>query len=177
MARWSARAFVVVACVTLGAVLAPAQVSQAAVRAVSRGGGGGTPSCSSPSNGFVVGDLNASTGATLAAGATVEFWGAKWAKDNPLSGGPAPDAFKGYADTVTSSGTSSTWTANPGNSSDPPASLTSSITVIVTSAVTQSGPAISGDVVAVATVTPHAGYAADPGHAGTGTVVSVTPCG
>ncbi len=171
MARFLGRVFAAVSCITLGAVLAPAQGSQAAVRAVSTGGGGGTPSCSSLSNGFVVGDLSVSPGAT------VEFWGAKWAKDNTLSGGPAPDAFKGYADTVASSGTSSTWTANPGNSSDPPASLAGSITVIVTSAVTQSGPAISGDVVAVATVTPDAGYAADPGHGGTGTVVSVAPCG
>lgn len=170
MARWSARAFVVVACVALGAVLAPAQGSQAAVRAVSTGGGGGTPSCSSLSGGFVVGNLG------LRPGATVEFWGAQWAKDNTLSGGPAPDAFKGYADTVTSSGTSLTWTSSPGNSSDPPASLASSITVIVASTVTQSGPAISGDVVAVASVTPDAGYAADPGHKGTGTVGSVTPC-
>jgi predicted RecA/RadA family phage recombinase len=48
--------------------------------------------------------------------------------------------------------------------------------VIVTSAVTQSGSVISGDVVAVATVTPNPGYEGDPGHAGTGTVLSVTPC-
>ncbi len=170
MARFLGRAFVAVSCIALGAVLAPAQGSQAAVNGGSGSGSGSAPSCASLTSGFVVGDLSASTGAT------VEFWGAQWAKDNSLSGGPAPDAFKGYADTVTSSGTSSTWTANTGNSSEPPASLSTSITVIVASHVTQSGSVISGDVVGVATVTPNPGYAADPGHAGTGTVVSITSC-
>ena len=170
MARFLRRAFVAASCIALGAVLAPAQASQAAIRAVATGGGGGSPSCASLTSGFVVGDLSASTGAT------VEFWGAQWAKDNSLSGGPAPDAFKGYADTVSSSGTSGTWTANTGNSSEPPASISTPITVIVASEVTQSGSVISGDVAGVATVTPNPGYAADPGHAGTGTVVSITSC-
>jgi hypothetical protein len=48
-----------------------------------------------PPNGyFVVGDLSANVGAT------VELWGAQWAKVNRLSGGQAPRAFKGFADTA-----------------------------------------------------------------------------
>ena len=57
------------------------------------------------------------------------FWGAQWWKDNPLSTGSAPASFKGYADNAATCG--QTWTTRPGNSSDPPASLSATINVIV----------------------------------------------
>jgi hypothetical protein len=121
-----------------------------------------------PPNAFVVGDLNA------AVGSQVEFWGAQWAKDNSLSGGGAPDSFKGYADTVVQAGDGScagSWTSAPGNSSAPPASIPAEIVVVVSSSVQQSGSAESGNVVDVVLVQTNSGYAGDPGHAGTGTVV------
>jgi hypothetical protein len=44
--------------------------------------------------------------------------------------------------------------------------------VIVSSAITSSGSTIAGDTVHIVVVKTDAGYAADPGHAGTGTVVA-----
>jgi hypothetical protein len=77
---------------------------------------------------------------------------------------------------VTAVGSAGFWSAKPGNSSVPPASVPSQIEVIVTSTVAKSGPVISGDVVGVAIVNTDPGYAGNPGHAGTGTVASVTFC-
>jgi len=114
---------------------------------------------------FVTGDLSAMPGNS------VEFWGAQWWKDNSVSGGSAPAAFKGYAVQVTPSAPGScsgTFTTDPGNSSFPPAALDSTIDVLVTGNVTKSGPVISGTYTDVIQVLPDPGYAADPGHPGTG---------
>jgi hypothetical protein len=120
---------------------------------------------------FAAGDM--SVAAALSPGTTVEFWGAQWAKDNVLSGGDAPRSFKGYVDTVTFTGPcSGTFTAAPGNSSGPPASLGATVQVLVVGSVTKSGPVISGTFTDVATVSPEPGYAGNPGHAGFGTVVN-----
>jgi hypothetical protein len=123
----------------------------------------------SPSGAFVVGDTQ------VVVGGTVTFWGAQWWKDNPLSSGLAPAAFKGFADDV--GGLAATcgrsWSTRPGNSSAPPASLTPEITVIVASHVVKHGSVISGDTTEVALVQPNPGYAPDPGHAGTGTVTAI----
>lgn len=130
----------------------------------SLGGGGG-----SATSGFVIGDQNA------AVGTSVTFWGAKWRKLNSLSGGSAPAAFKGFANTLNGPfSCGSTWSTDPGNGSDPPASpLPGLIEVIVSSEITKSGPTISGDIHGVVLVQPDPGYAPDPGHAGTGVVVGV----
>src|SRR5204863_8304982 len=66
---------------------------------------------------FVVGDQTA-TG-------TVEFWGHSWSRDNVLSGGPAPDSFKGFAAAISTNPPvcGDTWTSRPGHSSRPPATL------------------------------------------------------
>jgi hypothetical protein len=48
--------------------------------------------------------------------------------------------------------------------------------VLVSSFVTKAGSTISGNVTEFAVVKTNAGYADDPGHAGTGTVVAVLPC-
>jgi hypothetical protein len=46
------------------------------------------------------------------------------------------------------------------------------VAVIVASSISNDGPRLSGDSVKVVVVETDAGYAADPGHAGTGTVVA-----
>lgn len=115
---------------------------------------------------FVIGDGNA------VAGATVGYWGAQWAQNNTVSGGAAPSSFKGFADIVTSSGPcTGTFSTLPGDSSQPPASVGSIIDVLVTSQVTKSGPVISGTYTDIVQVQTGGGYASDPGHPGTGTVI------
>ena len=115
---------------------------------------------------FVVGDQTA-TG-------TVEFWGADWANVNVLTGGPAPDAFKGFAASIsTPPACGGTWTSRPGNSSNPPdPPLPSFMGVFVSTAVTKSGPVIRGDVFKIVVVKTDPGYDGNPGHRGTGTVVA-----
>ncbi len=116
---------------------------------------------------FVIGDGNA------AVGTSVTFWGAQWWSANSLSGGLAPASFKGFADTPSAPpACGETWSSRPGNSSEPPPGpLPGSIDVIVSSQITQSGPAITGATKEVVVVKTEPGYAPNPGHAGVGTVV------
>lgn len=118
---------------------------------------------------FVIGDQNA------AHGTHVTFWGAQWWKDNALSGGDAPASFKGCADSATAT-CGQSWTTRPGNSSAPPAALGDVVSVVVSSQITKSGPVISGDTVEVVLVLTDPGFEADPGHAGSGTVIGIV-CG
>lgn len=116
---------------------------------------------------FVIGDLNS------AIGTQVTFWGAKWWKLNSLSGGAAPSAFKGFAlnPAVPSCGTG--WTTDPGNSAPPPEGpLPAFMGVIATSSASKSGSTISGNTPKIVVVRTDPGYEANPGHAGTGTVVA-----
>lgn len=117
---------------------------------------------------FVIGDLSAGS-PTL--GKSVNFWGAQWAKNNSLSGGSAPSAMKGFADSPTSVSCGATWTTRPGNSSAPPTTIPNQIYVIVSSKVTQSGSTISGKIVHIVIVQVNPGYGPDPGHAGTGKII------
>jgi hypothetical protein len=106
----------------------------------------------------------------------VEFWGAQWAKNNHPSGGTAPNAFKGFADTTTTTppACGDTWSARPGNSSKPPARpLPTDMVIIVSSKVTQKGSTISGNILHLVVVKVNPGYAPNPGHAGTGKVEGV----
>jgi hypothetical protein len=120
------------------------------------------------SSSFVIGDGNA------ALGTHVTFWGAQWWKLNSLSGGTAPAAFKGFANELAEAKCGSSWTTDPGNSSDPPeAPLPGLIEAIASSHVVKSGRTISGDVAAVVLISTEPGYGPNPGHAGTGTVVGV----
>jgi uncharacterized repeat protein (TIGR01451 family) len=122
--------------------------------------------CLVPGGNFVIGDGNAATGTS------VTFWGAKWSKLNDLSGGNAPSAFKGWENSpaVVTCGTN--WTTKPGNSPPPPAApLPSVIAVIVSSSIDKSGSTISGDTAHLVVVRTNPGYAPNPGHAGTGTVL------
>jgi hypothetical protein len=118
---------------------------------------------------FVIGDNNS------AVGAAVTFWGAQWANQNSLSGGAAPNGFKGFANTGSSNPITcgATWTTDPGISSNPPATVPSYMAVIVSGSITQSGPTISGNTPKVVIVRTNSGYQANAGGIGTGTIVGV----
>jgi hypothetical protein len=139
------------------------------------GGSMATSSCTTvgfafaPGGGsFAIGDKNAATGSS------VTFWGAQWAKDNPTSGGSAPRSFKGFAEDPTTPSCGVAWTTDPGNSTPPPdGPLPTYMAVIVTSSVGKDGSEISGNTVHIVVVKTNPGYASNPGHAGTGTVVAV----
>lgn len=115
---------------------------------------------------FVLGDLS-STGA-------VTFWAAQWAKLNVLSGGEAPSSFKGFAASLSTTPPTcgGTWTTRPGNSSDPPDEVPSFMAVLVASSIQKSGSTISGDIKRIVVVRTNPGYAPNPGHPGTGTVIA-----
>jgi hypothetical protein len=116
---------------------------------------------------FVIGNLNA------AIGTNVTFWGAQWWKLNGLSGGSAPAAFKGFEDTPPSPTCGQNWSTDPGNSTPPPAGpLPAYMVIIVSSSVSKSGSMISGDTQHLVIVKTNPGYAPNPGHAGTGTVIA-----
>jgi hypothetical protein len=116
---------------------------------------------------FVIGDKNASVGGS------VTFWGAQWRKLNLLSGGIAPASFKGFEASPSIAACGKSWTADPGNSTPPPVGpLPAYVPVIVASKIDQSGSLISGNTVHVDLVKVNPGYSSDPGHPGTGTIVS-----
>ncbi len=127
-----------------------------------------------PSRGaFLLGD------ATVAAHpAKVTFWGAQWAGQNALTGGDAPSSFKGFADNPGSTPPScgAAWTTSPGNSSSPVASLPAYMGTAVSSSITKHGSTIGGVITKIVVVVTDPGYASNPGHAGTGTIVA-TYCG
>ena len=123
-----------------------------------------------PSRGiFVLGDKSAT-----AAPATVTFWGAQWATQNILSGGIAPSSFKGFADTPSSKppACGGAWTSSPGNSSSPVESVPAYMGTAVSTSITKNGSTISGRITKIVVVLTAPGYAADPGHAGTGTIIA-----
>ena len=123
-----------------------------------------------PTAAFAIGDGNASVNSA------VTFWGSQWWKDNQVSTGTAPAAFKGYA--VNVDPLACTFTTAPGNSAPPPdGPLPPVITVLVTNSVTKSGSTISGNITEFALVSTNTGYDSNPGHAGTGTVIRLIPCG
>jgi hypothetical protein len=116
---------------------------------------------------FVIGNGNSATGTS------VTFWGAQWRKLNTLSGGDAPAGFKGFALNPSTPSCGTDWTTGPGNSPPPPAGpLPSFIGVIVSSSISKSGSAITGNTVHMVVVQTDPGYSDNPGHAGTGTVVA-----
>ncbi len=117
---------------------------------------------------FVIGDKS-DTG-------NVTFWSSQWAKVNTLSGGKAPSSFKGFANVLSSHPPScgGTWSTPPGNSPPPiKGPLPSYMAVLVTSSVDKVGPMISGNTPMIVIVKTDPGYAPNPGHRGTGSVVAV----
>ena len=117
---------------------------------------------------FVVGDL-----ANLAGGVTVYFWGSQWAQNNPMTGGPAPNAFKGFENGLGSPSCGTYWTSEPGNSSNPPPTVPQYMAVIVSSSVQQNGAALTGDIKKIIVVRTNPGYGPAPGKPGTGQVVAI----
>lgn len=125
-----------------------------------------------PANGgFVVGDLT-----NLAGGATVNFWGSQWSKNNPMSGGSGPSSFKGFENSTAMPACGGTWTSSPGNSSNPPPTVPQFMAVIVSSSIQKNGSVITGNVQKIIVVQTNPGYGPSPGHWGTGQVVAVL-CG
>jgi hypothetical protein len=118
----------------------------------------------------VLGDKTAVVGPN-----TDEFWGADWSLQNVLSGGSAPDSFKGFASTISNipPACGDTWTSRPGDSSGPPDTLPPFMGVVVSSTIRKSGSTVSGDVAEIVVVRTDSGYAPNPGHPGTGSVVAV----
>ena len=108
-----------------------------------------------------------------AAGKSVTFWSSQWAGLNALN--DVPSSFKGFAGAVPAAGCGSAWFSRPGDSATPPASLPAYMAVIVTTSVGKTGSTISGNTTAMVIVKTDSGYAPDPGHPGTGTVVA-TAC-
>ena len=118
---------------------------------------------------FVIGDGN------VTPGVDDTYWGAQWARLNTLSGGSAPNAFKGFASTTSEPPACSVgWTARPGNAGDPPDSVPSYMGVIVSTSINKHGSTTSGDTLEILVIKTDPGYQGNPGHAGTGTVVAST---
>jgi hypothetical protein len=118
---------------------------------------------------FVIGDRNATVGAS------VNFWGSQWERNNSLSGGASNSSFKGFAVRPTTPTAGATFTALPGNSGAPPATVPAYLGVIVTDRVTKSGANITGTIGRLVVVRVNPGYAGDPSNPGTGTVVAAIP--
>ena len=122
---------------------------------------------------FVIGDQNATIG-NVVTFSDVEWWGSNWWRENALSGGPAPSAFKGFANSSPSPPQcGETWTTNTGNSSGPPATVPEYMEVIGASKITQSGSTISGNAPEVVIVKTNPGYLPNPGHKGTGKLMAI----
>jgi hypothetical protein len=139
------------------------------------GGSSATTSCTvligaaTTGGSFVIGDVNS------AVGTAVTFWGAQWSKLNSLSGGPAPAAFKGFADNLSNNpACGQSWSTSPGASSDPPPPpLPAFVLVRVASSISKSGSTITGNTPHVVVVEVDPGYDDNPGHSGTGNVAGV----
>jgi photosystem II stability/assembly factor-like uncharacterized protein len=117
---------------------------------------------------FVIGDQNA------AVGEAVTFWDAQWSARNAPGGSSPPPSFKGYAPTTSTTPPvcGGGWSSSPGNSAHPPATVPAYLAVAAASAVDKSGATVSGNIVRLVIVKADPGYADNPGHAGTGTVVA-----
>jgi len=117
---------------------------------------------------FVVGDL-----ANLAGGVTVNFWGSQWSQYNPMTGGSGPSSFKGFENGTTFPTCGSTWSSQPGNSSNPPSTVPPFMAVIVSSSIQKNGSVITGNVKNIIIIKTNSGYGPAPGHRGTGQVVAI----
>jgi hypothetical protein len=139
------------------------------------GGSTDTTSCNVVVFGFSVGGNFVIGNGNAGVGTNVTFWGAQWGKLNTLSGGGAPSAFKGFANTPNAPPSCGTnWSTGPGNSAKPPnPPLPGFMAVIVASSISKSGSTIAGNTQRVVVVQTNAGYSSNPGHAGTGKVVAV----
>jgi hypothetical protein len=118
---------------------------------------------------FALGDQTATANPS-----NVTFWGAQWSGLNTLTGGSAPASFKGFADNPSSKPPAcrGTWTTSPGNSSSPVASVPAYMGTAVSTSISQNGNTITGNITKIVVVLTAPGYAANPGHPGTGTIIA-----
>ena len=118
---------------------------------------------------FALGDQSAT-----AKPSDVTFWGAQWSGLNTLTGGGAPASFKGFTDNPNSKppACGGTWTTSPGNSSSPVASVPAYMGTAVSTSISQNGNTITGNITKIVVVLTAPGYAANPGHPGTGTIIA-----
>jgi hypothetical protein len=123
-----------------------------------------------PTN-FVIWGGNKLNLADINVGQVYTFWEAKWADQVKAGNFIENPSFKGYAD----QSNGSRWTSNPGNSSNPPASIANYIGVIVTTNATKTGNTLSGNVaeLVILKVDNPSSYQPNPGHPASGTMVSV----
>jgi hypothetical protein len=133
------------------------------------------------SGGFVVGDVSAGAttssllSGTISNGNTVNFWGSQLWKKNVFTGvNNSPASMKGYIDqgpVLGPQACTKQWTSDPGNSSNPPATIPNYMLVVVSSFINQNASTEWGDIkhIAVVHVTP--GYGPAPGHDGFGQIV------
>jgi hypothetical protein len=117
---------------------------------------------------FVIGNF-----VSLVGNSTVYFWGSQWSQNNPMSGGAAPNSFKGFENGLALPTCGSSWVSRPGNSSIPPATVPGNMAVIVSSAITKSGSTISGNVKKIVVIQTNPGYGPAPGKVGTGKVIAI----
>jgi uncharacterized repeat protein (TIGR01451 family) len=109
----------------------------------------------------------------------VTWWADNWWQLNSVSAGTAPPSFKGFAATVNlptstpPASCGSNWTTSPGNSPPPTSGVPMYMGVLVTSTVSKVGSEVTGTTVHIVVVKVDPGYAPDPAHHGTGTVVAV----
>ncbi|MHB1988387.1 MAG: MBG domain-containing protein, partial [Acidimicrobiales bacterium] len=103
-------------------------------------------------------------------GQDVNFWGARWSAQVTAGRYSAGASFKGYASSVDLG--SNSWTTAPGNASQPPATVSQYISVIVTTDAMKSGATISGNIskIVIVKVDSPAAYASDPGNPANGVV-------
>jgi len=119
-----------------------------------------------PGGNFVIGDRNATTGTTAT------FWSDTWYLANSVSGGIAPNSFKGFSNDPAGRTTcGGTWRTLPGNSPPPTGAVPQYTAVLVTSKVTKSGNIVTGTKPAIAVVRVNPGYSPSPGHPGTAVVL------
>ncbi|HSS80356.1 MAG TPA: hypothetical protein VLK24_04065, partial [Gaiellaceae bacterium] len=134
-----------------------------------------------PSRGaFALGNLTVATATPLS---TLTWWDSQWSSANSLSGGSAPSSFKGFAENVSTLPSTSpanvcgtSFTTAPGNSAPPASSVPTYMGVVVATSVSKSGSTISGTWKKIVVVRTNPGYAPNPGHGGTGSIVA-TFCG
>lgn len=154
------------ACSTSSSPTAPASVTSAHASASH------APDGPTPIPVFVIGDSEPND-----IGATVNFWGAQWWKNNQMTDtvSNGVSSFKGYA-TTAEQVCGGTWQSRPGNSDDPPATIDADVVVIVTSTVVKNGAVIHGGIKRIVTVHHDGNYGPNPGHPGSGVVTSIV-CG
>ena len=107
---------------------------------------------------FVIGDGNAATGGTAT------YWSSTWYLSNTVSGGVAPNAFKGFSNIPSGPTTcgAPNWSTGGGNSPPPAGTVPEYTAMLVTSSVTKSGAVISGTKPTIVIVKVNPGYSPVP---------------